>query len=276
MRSNLLFDPVANLKRTPFGLRVIRGDAAVGQACCDPATFADVTTLVDGHASGAPPVDERARALLRMVWPSTVAQARLQWGRRVAGPRRVDELVAGVVGVPAAMLRAVVEQSRDVQRGCADDVARAAAPLALLREAVAGVVRRRAGSAGEPGRTDTVLDELLFWRGLGRERVSLDEVAGLVAALIAAAWDAAHVPPGRTVGWLRVTTQAVLLDGETIPAGERCLLLVDAVEPGDRPARAALRTLRWLAPGAPDGAGATFARLVVDAIAGEASGTAAA
>jgi hypothetical protein len=103
MRSNLLFDPASHLQRSESRLRVIAGDAAVGQVCCDPATFADVTTLVDGRGSSAPPVDGRARALLRMVWPSTPAQARLQWGRRFAGANAVEELLAGVVGVPAAV-----------------------------------------------------------------------------------------------------------------------------------------------------------------------------
>jgi hypothetical protein len=68
------------------------------------------------------------------------------------------------------------------------------------------------------------------------------------------------------IGWLRTTTQSVLLDGELIPAGEQCLLLVDAVEPPGRRAREPLRTLRWLAPDAPAGAGTMFARLVGNAL----------
>jgi hypothetical protein len=156
-----------------------------------------------------------------------------------------------------------------------------------LYHAVAGLVRDRSGA-----RPDTILDELLFWRGLGPDRVPLDAVAALVTALTASMWDAATMllpglldaalaDPGAdrarlvesvlgsgpsVIGWLRVTTQAVLLDGELIPAGQRCLLLVDAEEPAGRRAREPLRTLRWLAPDAPGGAGAMFARLVGNAL----------
>ena len=274
MRSNLLFSPFLNLPRLASGQRVIAGDAAVGQACYDPSTFADVTTLVAGRASSAPPVDGRARALLRMVWPSTVAQARLQWGRRFAGGGPIEDLMAAVIGIPAATLRAVAVRSAEATRAGDDEFARAAVPMAALHEAIGFVVRTRASS---PGRTETVLDELLFWRGLGREQVSLDEVTALVTALTAAAWDAAHAgPPPRTVGWLRVTAQAVVLDGATIPAGERCLLLVDAAEPTTGPARPALQTMRWLSPGAPNGAGSMFARLAHDAMRRDATQTAAA
>ncbi|MGI5236571.1 hypothetical protein [Dactylosporangium sp. CA-139066] len=275
MRSNVLFSPFLNLPRPVSGVRIIAGDAAVGQACYDPATFADATTLVEGFGSSAPPVDARARALLRMVWPSTVAQARLQWSRRFTPAADVEDLVASVVGIPPATLRAAVTRSAEASRTRDNDFARAATPMAVLHEAVGFAVRARASS---PSGTETVLDELLFWRGLGRERVSLDEVSALVTALTAAAWDATHTAPqpSRSLGWLRVTTQAVVLDGETIPAGEHCLLLVDAAEPADRPARPALQTLRWLSPGSPNGAGATFARLAHDAMRKEPSKTAAA
>ncbi len=61
-------------------------------------------------------------------------------------------------------------------------------------------------------------------------------------------------------------TAPAQLDGAKVPAGTRCLWLVDATDPTDRCTRADLRALRWLSPGAPDGAGATFARLVGDAL----------
>ena len=70
----MLFNPVANMSGTS-DLRIIAGDAAVGQAFCDPLTFA------------GPPgsdLDARVRELLRLVWPSTPAQARLMWGARIA------------------------------------------------------------------------------------------------------------------------------------------------------------------------------------------------
>ncbi|MER7273538.1 hypothetical protein ABT369_03690 [Dactylosporangium sp. NPDC000244] len=361
----MLFNPVANLGGA-HDLRIIAGDAAVGQAFCDPLTF------------GGPRFDARVRELLRLVWPSTPAQARLMWGGRIAARARqhpVDELVAeavaDVMGVPAAVLRAIESQWRAAALSTTLPTATSAAsgpspastsastsfsastsasapgsgfapasvstsasapgsgfapasvsastsgsapgsgfapasvsastsgfapapehalatlPMELLRAAVARAVRDR-GVA----RPETVLDELLFWRGLGPERVSLDDVAELVTALTAALWDAASMllpalldaalthpaadraslvervlsdGPG-VIGWLRESTQAVLLDGDLIPAGERCLLLVEAVEPAGRRAREPLRTLRWLAPESPSGAGATFARLVGNAL----------
>ncbi|WP_433082338.1 hypothetical protein ACQP1P_01465 [Dactylosporangium sp. CA-052675] len=349
----MLFNPVANLGGA-HDLRIIAGDAAVGQAFCDPLTF------------GGPRFDARVRELLRLVWPSTPAQARLMWGGRIAARARqhsVDELVpeavADVMGVPAAVLRAVESQWRAATLattlptaaptasgsspaspsafaptsgsapawgsastsapasgsaptsgsapawGSASTSASASGsapawgsasasgrlpatlPMELLHAAVARAVRDR-GVA----RPETVLDELLFWRGLGPERVSLDDVAELVTVLTATLWDAASMllpalldaalthpatdraslvervlsdGPG-VIGWLRETTQAVLLDGELIPAGERCLLLVETVEPTGRRAREPLRTLRWLAPESPTGAGATFARLVGNAL----------
>jgi hypothetical protein len=216
------------------------------------------------------------------------------WGPRVAALARrypidelVPEVVADIIGVPATVLRGVDAQCRTPLVGPDDAIARAARPMALLHAAVAQVVRDRAAA-----RPDTVLDELLFWRGLGQEGVPLDAVAALVTALTAAMWDAASMllphlldasvaNPGadRTslvdtalrggpgvIGWLRVTTQSVLLDGELLPAGEHCLLLVDAEEPTGRRAREPLRTMRWLSPDAPSGAGAAFARLVGDAL----------
>ncbi|WP_433213232.1 hypothetical protein ACQP00_01610 [Dactylosporangium sp. CS-047395] len=255
----------------PSDLRIIAGDGPVGQAFCDPTTF------------GGPSFDAGVRELLRLVWPSTPAQARLMWGARLAARARqhpVDELlpeaVADVLGVPSAVLRSVAAQGRELVEVGPE------APLRLLGTTIAEVVRDRDGA-----RPDTVLDELLFWRGLAPERVSLTEVAELVTALTAALWDAGSLLlPGlldaalfdpsadrsrlvdrvlangpEVIGWLRTTTQAVLLEGELIPAGERCLLLVDASEPADRRTREPLRTMRWLSPDAPSGAGATFARL---------------
>ncbi|MDG6108746.1 hypothetical protein Daura_30595 [Dactylosporangium aurantiacum] len=399
----MLFDPAASLLAAqPHGgdVRVVTGEHLVGQLCRDPATFADATTLVAPHAPGAPPLDARARALLSLVWPTSPAQARLIWGARLrpllgtaTGEDLLDRLddlvpslVAEVVGIPAPVLRRVEARSAFTARACPDQVTRAAAPLALLHTAVAKVVRDRAARSAAPLRPDhqeTVLDEALFWRSVGRDEVSLDEVAALVSALTAAAWDAtravlprllgamtaptadgatvptataaSHVtvptatgpaaataataPPAvptasgaavptatgpaavptapttnggpaptasgvaapagsaratadrpawaglasgaaeraalvdaairggsPTVGWLRVTTAAATIDGATVPAGTRCLWLVDAADPADRRTGAALRTLRWLSPGAPDGAGATFARLVGDTV----------
>jgi hypothetical protein len=379
----VLFDPAANLLAVQAhggDVRIIAGELPVGQICCDPETFADVTTLVAPNAPGAPPLDARARALLSLVWPATAPQARLVWGARIAArlrpllgtatiedlPDHLDDLVpsliADVVGVPAPILRRIESRSAPTARSCPDPVTRAAAPLALLHTAIAAVVRDRTTTTAAPpppNHPETVLDELLFWRGLGRDHVSLDEVAALVSALTAAAWDATHTalprlldtttpttaasPPATTstapngpaatatttaeptatgplttrpttvgptairptrtaagatadahrpawaglasgaaeraalvdaavrggppvIGWLRVTTAAALLDGARIPAGTRCLLLVDAADPADRRTRAPLRALRWLSPGAPDGAGATFARLVGDAL----------
>ncbi|WP_426509415.1 hypothetical protein ACPPVO_01525 [Dactylosporangium sp. McL0621] len=266
----MLFNPVANISGA-HDLRIIAGDAAVGQAFCDPLTF------------GGPRFATPARELLRLVWPSTATQARLMWGARIAARARqhpVDELlpeaVADLMGVPAPVLRSIEAQCRDL----VDPLA----PMRLLDDAIAGVVRDRG-----VGRPETVLDELLFWRGLGPERIALDEVAELVTALTAALWDAATmVLPGLldaalsypgadrarlvelvlssgpgVVGWLRETSQAVMLDGDLVPAGERCLLLVDATE---RRTREPLRTLRWLAPDCPTGAGATFARLFANAL----------
>ncbi|WP_433612530.1 hypothetical protein ACQP2P_01585 [Dactylosporangium sp. CA-139114] len=319
----MLFNPVANLSGA-HDLRIIAGDAAVGQAFCDPLTF------------GGPRFDTRVRELLRLVWPSTPAQARLMWGGRIAARARqhpVDELVpeavADVMGVPAAVLRSVESQWRAAALATtlptaaptasgsspasasalaptpasvsastsvstpasafapASGQASATLPMELLHAAVARAVRDR-----DVARPETVLDELLFWRGLGPERISLDDVAELVTALTATLWDAASMllpalldaalthpaadraslvervlsdGPG-VIGWLRESTQAVLLDGELIPAGERCLLLVETVEPAGRRAREPLRTLRWLAPESPSGAGATFARLVGNAL----------
>ncbi|WP_238010362.1 cytochrome P450 [Dactylosporangium sp. AC04546] len=257
----MLFDPAANLIRAEpvVGLPVIAGDAAVGQVCCDPEAFADVTTLAGGLA--APLLDPRLRGLLRLVWPGTHAQARLLWGRRVQGARGDLAAVVGeIVGVPGSVLRRVTVRCQDGQRG-GDPVVRAAAPLAVLQAEVARLVHERAAEGRRP---ETVLDELLFWRGAGRDSVSLNEVAWLVSALTAAVWDAAHTARAGVVGWLRVTTQAVVLGGVRIPGGTRCLLLVDAVEPREQPARPALRALRWLAPAAPEGAGATVARLLGD------------
>lgn len=338
----MLFDPAANLlagQGRGGDLRVIDGEAPVGQLCCDPETFADVTTLVAPNAPGAPPLDARARALLSLVWPATAPQARLMWGARIAArlrpllgtatiedlPEHLDDLddlvpslIADVVGVPAPILRRVAARSGATARSCPDPVTRAAAPLALLHTAIAAVVRDRDTTTAPPSphHPETVLDELLFWRHLGRDEVSLDEIAALVSALAAAAWDATRLalprllgtpaattasgpaapsaapsaaPPAwaglasgsaeraalvdaavrggpPVIGWLRVTTSAVTLDGARIPAGTRCLWLVDATDPADRRTRAALQALRWLSPGAPDGAGATFARVVGDAL----------
>jgi hypothetical protein len=69
----VLFNPVANVSGVQ-DLRVIVGDALVGQAFCDPLTFADVA------GPPGPGLDTRVRELLRLVWPSTAAQARLMWG----------------------------------------------------------------------------------------------------------------------------------------------------------------------------------------------------
>jgi hypothetical protein len=333
----VLFDPAANLLAVQArggDVRVIAGEVPVGQLCCDPETFADVTTLVAPNAPGAPPLDARARALLSLVWPATAAQARLAWGAGIAArlharlgtatiedlPDHLDDLVpslvADVVGLPAPILRRIESRSAATARSCPDPVTRAAAPLALLHTAVAAVVRDRAGTTAAPNHAETVLDELLFWRGVGRDHVSLDEVAALVSALTAAAWDATHTTLARlldtttstdtatgavtatgadtatttgagsgaavagraalvdaavrggppVIGWLRVTTAAVLLDGAQVPAGTRCLWLVDATDPADGRTRAALQALRWLSPGAPDGAGATFARVVGEAL----------
>ncbi|WP_432831034.1 hypothetical protein [Dactylosporangium sp. CA-092794] len=282
----MLFDPAANLigaEDPQLGLRIIAGDVAVGQVCCDPGAFADVTTLVRPDA-GAPAaallLDPRVRALLRVVWPSTVPHARLVWGSRVAAQvgrhRHLDDLVPAVVGdvlgVPEPVLHRVVAQCRTAGRFEADAVARAAVPMALLHAATAEVVR-----TADSGQPDTVLEELLFWRGLGRERVTLDEIAALMTALVAAAWDATTAllarPAGaagggepEVIGWLRVMRETVVLGGAQLPAGSRCLLVVDALEPADRPVRPALHALRWLAPGAPGGAGATFAGLVAEAV----------
>lgn len=335
----MLFDPAANLLAVQAhgDVRIISGELPVGRICCDHETFADITTLVAPNAPGAAPLDARARALLSLVWPATTPQARAVWGARIAARIRplvgtatvedlpddlVPSLIADVVGIPAAILRGVESRSAVTVRCCPDPVTRAAAPLALLHTAIAAAVRDRATSTATPppsNQPETVLDELLFWRGLGRDHVSLDEVAALVSALTAAAWDATHTvlprlratrpaaigpkpatanagsmratadrpvraelvsgaaeraalldaavrggPP--VIGWLRITTTAALLDGAQIPAGTRCLLQVDATAPADRRTRAPLRTLRWLSPGAPDGAGATFARLVGDAL----------
>ncbi|WP_432830997.1 hypothetical protein [Dactylosporangium sp. CA-092794] len=290
----MLFNPAANLigaEDAELGLRVIAGDVAVGQVCCDPATFVEVTNLVVPHGGRTVEelvLDARVRALLRVVWPGRPAQARLAWGGRVAAQARrhhsVDDLVAAVVGdvigVPPGVLREVLAESPAAGRFCPDPVVRAGVPMALLRTATAEVVRKAAGGP-DTGAPDTVLDELLFWRGLGHEPVSLDDVATLVTALTAAAWDATRVllsrpadaddpaPPGaghEAIGWLRVATQSVMLGGAPVPAGTRCLLLVDATEPEAHPARPPLHTLRWLAPAATDGAGATFARLVADEV----------
>ncbi|MEV0129731.1 hypothetical protein AB0H83_14895 [Dactylosporangium sp. NPDC050688] len=343
----MLFDPAANLLAAqPHGgdVRVIAGEVPVGQLCRDPEAFADVTTLVAPNAPGAPPLDARARALLSLVWPTSAAQARQIWGARIAArirpllgtatiedlPGHLDDLVpsliADVVGIPASALRRVESRSALTASSCPDAVTRAAAPLALLHTAVAAAVRdRAAATAAPPDHPETVLDDALFWRGLGRDHVSLDEIAALVSALTAAAWDAtrttlprlldtmtattatrpAPAAAGTTgnagskratadrpawaglvdgaaeratlvdtavrcdppvIGWLRITTAEVQVDGATIPAGTRCLWLVDATDPADRRTPAALRALRWLSPGAPDGAGATFARLVGDAL----------
>ncbi|GGM28018.1 hypothetical protein [Dactylosporangium sucinum] len=258
----MLFDPAANLLHSEPVVRlpIIAGDAAVGQLCCDPETFADATTLAGLGGPGTPWLDDRLRALLRLAWPGTPAEARLWWGRSVT---RADlrTAVAEVTGVPADLLRRVEARGAAIRQSCADPVVRAAAPMAVLRAEVARLVHDRAAAPRRPG---TALDELLFWRGTGRDLVTLDEIAWLVSALTAAAWDAARIARSGVVGWLRVTTQAVVLGGVRIPGGTRCLLLVDADERDDRPAQPALRALRWLAPAAPDGAGATFARLLGD------------
>ncbi|MET7397573.1 hypothetical protein ABZS66_29215 [Dactylosporangium sp. NPDC005572] len=258
----MLFDPAANLIRSEpvIGLPVIAGDAAVGQVCSDPSAFADVTSLVGGLP--VPVLDSRLRGLLRLVWPDTRTQARLLWGARVRSARGdLAGAVAEVVGVPGSVLRRVAARCREGGRDSVDAVVRAAVPLAVLQAEVVQIVRERAGAPRPP---ETVLDELLFWRGTGRDHVSLDEVAWLVSALTAAVWDASRTARAGMVGWLRVTTEAVVLGGVRIPGGTRCLLLVDAVERADRPARPALQTLRWLAPAAPEGAGATVARLLGD------------
>ncbi|MFI5905968.1 hypothetical protein [Dactylosporangium sp. NPDC051541] len=264
----MLFNPVANVSGAA-DLRIIAGDAAVGQAFCDPLTFA------------GPPgsdLDARVRELLRLVWPSTPAQAHLMWGARIATQARqhpidalIPEVIADVIGLPAPALRKIKPQE----------------PLPQLYSLILGLVHKRSLA-----RPETVLDELLFWRGLGQGRVSLESVASLVTALTAAVWDATTMllpalldasldDPGPdraqlvetalangpgVIGWLRTTTQSVLLDGELIPAGERCLLLTDAEEPPGRRTREPLRTLRWLNPDAPNGAGAMVARLVGNAL----------
>ncbi|WP_432984092.1 hypothetical protein [Dactylosporangium sp. CA-233914] len=250
----MLFNPVENLSGMQ-DLRVIAGDGPVSQALCDPATF----------APGGPVFDARVRSLLRLVWPATPAQARLMWGARItAGPDFVPSVLATITGVPGAVLEAATRP---------DDTA---PPLDRLHTAVTALVHDRG-----PARPETLLDELLFWRGLGHECVPLDTIAALVTALTAAMWDATTTlltRPGApddgpgVIGWLRTTTQAVVLDGELIPAGERCLLLVDAQEPGERPAREPLRMLRWLAPENPSGAGATFARLVAERLSDPSAG----
>jgi hypothetical protein len=185
---------------------------------------------------------------------------------------RVDDLVAAVTGVPAEVLA----QARRTVATAGDPLVRAATPLAALSDGIAELVAVRA-AADEPERPATVVDELLFWRGCSRDRMPLGDLAALVTALTAAAWDATWdatrlgAPgaggPGRCA-WLRVTTRAVLLGGARIAAGERCLLVVGATPPDGRPVRPALTTLRWLSPTAPEGAAATLAGLVTEALTG--------
>ena len=226
----MLFDPAANLLAAqPFGgdVRVIAGDLPAGQMCSDPETFADVTTLVAPNAPGAPPLDARARALLSLVWPTSEHQARQIWGARIAArirsllgtatiedlPDHLDDLVlsliADVVGIPAPALRRVESRSALTASSCPDAVPRAAAPLALLHTAIASAVRDRATTTAAPpppAHPDPVLDDALFWRGLGRDHVSLDEVAALVSALTAAAWDATRTTLPRLLDTMTATT----------------------------------------------------------------------
>ncbi|MFG2045532.1 hypothetical protein [Dactylosporangium sp. NPDC048998] len=227
-------------------------------------------------ADGAGPVDWLARAVVGSVFGvcgNTIDMAgklRDQLANACTTP--VTEAV-----LPLAVLREIV--GRLVRN-------RAAAPT--------GVVN--------PDQPDTVVDDLLACRGAGADRVPWHDITALCCALFAAAWDAttellprlvdalritiatdltavaglaadagqradlitAAMPPAPPVtGWLRVTTQPVLLHHVRIPAGVPCLLVVRAAPNADRqPPQVA--ALRWLAPANPDGAGMTLARLVGD------------
>ncbi|MGI5243292.1 hypothetical protein [Dactylosporangium sp. CA-139066] len=326
------------------GLWIVKGAGVVGQACSDPTTFAgfpvELALAADAPAwrealSRSPlrvpavPVNRQALALLRTVWPATVAQAGLTWGCSIsAHADRAAAALAGIArdpadwpargGVPVQRLAEAVVCSafgicggtirlvrglRDqlAPRVAATPAAQAGLPLAALREVVDHIVRQHVtepADALDPGRPDAVVDDLLAFRGLGPERTPLGDVTALCCALFAAAWDAtaallarlvdtvraesgataalaglgadvahrnvlvaAAVPPlPSAAGWLRRTTQPVLLHGVTIPAGASCLLLVDPMPGGDvQPA--AVAAVRWLAPAAANGAGMTLARL---------------
>ncbi|WP_432973533.1 hypothetical protein [Dactylosporangium sp. CA-233914] len=331
----------------PSGLWLIAGDTVVGQACCDPATFGEVPVPAvlgdDSHGwrdalarspirAPAVPLDVRARAMLRIVWPAATVQAGFVWGHRVrvhadqvaatladmsggatswpaGGGAPVDQLVRAVVssifGVCATTINRVRSLRDQLADACIAPVTEAVLPLAVLREIVGRLVRDRAAAPTgvlHPNQADTVVDDLLACRGAGADLVPLDDITALCSALFAAAWDAtaellprlidalrvtithdpaavaglatdagqradliaAAMPPAPPVaGWLRVTTQPVLLHHVRIPANVPCLLVVRAAPNADRQPPQ-LAALRWLAPANPDGAGMTLARLAGD------------
>ncbi|WP_345144105.1 hypothetical protein [Dactylosporangium darangshiense] len=326
------------------GLWLITGPGPVGQACCDPVTFGGYPVEV-AHVGDSPvwraaftrsplrapavPMDARAQALLRMVWPATTAQAGRMWGCRIGvhaeeaaaalagiagdpalwpagGGTPIDRLACAVVGSVFGVCGGTIQMVRGLRdqlarTGATTPVAEAALPLAALREVVDRIVRKRAAEpvdALDSGRQGTVVDELLAYRGLGPEQTPLGDVTALCCALLAAAWDAtagllpylidilrgaaghaaavthvgtdaaqrerliaAAMPPlPLAAGWLRRTTQPVLLHGARIPADAACLLLVDPASAAD-PQPPSVATARWLAPATPCGAGMALARL---------------
>ncbi|GAA2351633.1 hypothetical protein GCM10010170_041880 [Dactylosporangium salmoneum] len=329
------------------GLWLITGDAVVGQACCDPVTFGEVPVPValpeDAHGwrgalarspirAPTVPLDVRARAVLRIVWPASTMQAGLVWDRRVrvhagqaaaalaglpggaaswpaGGGAPVERLACAVVGSAFGVCGATIDKvgalREQLADACTTPVTEAVLPLAVLREIVGRIVRDRAAAPMgvlHPDRPDTIVDDLLACRGMGADRVPLDDIAALCSALFAAAWDAtaellprvvdalgvtiandpaavaglatdagqradliaAAMPPAPlAAAWLRVTTQPVLLHEVRIPADVPCLLLVHAAPKADRQPPQ-LAALRWLAPANPDGAGMTLARLAGD------------
>ncbi|MER7283759.1 hypothetical protein ABT369_56020 [Dactylosporangium sp. NPDC000244] len=209
--------------------------------------------------------------------------------------------IAGAVfGIDAAAAAAVAHDLQ-VAPESVTSAARAVLPIVLLRAAIAHAMRRHTTSGRI--RAGTVLDDLQAYGRADADRLEAAEIAAVGAALFATVWDAtaAFLPrlldviaartatagrPGITrlahdqtararlldtaaagmptvAGWLRVTTQTVLLGGVRIPAGSTCLLAASTRGPASRDG-SPVAVLRWLAPADPGGAGMAVARLAGD------------
>ncbi|GAA4252615.1 cytochrome P450 family protein [Dactylosporangium darangshiense] len=179
---------------------------------------------------------------------------------------------------------------------------RAARSLAYLRRYIHAVVRRRAAEPPDPynpGQPDNVIDDLLVVRNGRDDLLALNEIAVLASSLFSTAWDAASwlLPavlaavhrggsagldadldaslrlvsdaldrPAAPVGWLRHTTQAVLLEHTRLPAGADVLLLVDPADLDPATIRPQLAHQLQFTADAPDGFGRAFAVLVADLV----------
>ncbi|WP_345006597.1 hypothetical protein [Dactylosporangium siamense] len=139
------------------GLWLIPGAATVGQACCDPHTFA--AARIPREPASAAPVgltatmqpaarwaagmaDARVQAVLRMAWPTTAGRADLLWRRRVRvhvaqaaaaltgraadAPGGVPDGVQARPGVGSTpvdgLTRAVIESVFGISAGTIDEV----------------------------------------------------------------------------------------------------------------------------------------------------------